>query len=65
MALAAVYLFFGLTDEVVAFGFVLTAAILGITGLVLIWFGLRARRAAAEADRITATAWPAPRPSPG
>ena len=55
VALAAVFLFFGLTDDVVAFGFLLTAAILGITGLVLIWIGLRARRAAAEADRITAT----------
>jgi hypothetical protein len=55
VALAAVFLVFGLTDEEVAFGFLLTAAILGITGGVLIWFGLRARRAAAEADRITAT----------
>ena len=54
VALAAVFLVFGLTDEEVAFGFLLTAAILGITGGVLIWFGLRARRAAAEADRITA-----------
>ncbi len=33
----------------------LTAAILGITGLVLVWFGVRARRSAAEADRIAAT----------
>ncbi len=55
VALAAVFLFFGLTNEVVEFGFLLTAAILGITGLVLVWIGLRARRAAAEADRITAT----------
>ncbi len=31
------------------FGFVLTAVILGATGVVLVWFGMRARRSAAEA----------------
>lgn len=55
LALAALFGFFALTDEELLFGFVLTAAILGVTGLGLVWFGLRARRSAAEADRITST----------
>ena len=37
------------------FGFGLTAAILGATGIGLVWFGLRARRSAADADRIAST----------
>ena len=37
------------------FAFGLTAAILGVTGLALVWFGLRARRSAAEAERISST----------
>lgn len=55
LALAALFLFLGLADEELTFGFGLTAAILGATGIGLIWFGLRARRSAAEADRIAAT----------
>lgn len=55
LALAAVFAVVGLAEPLLGFGFLLTAAILGVTGVVLIWFGLRARRAAADADRITAT----------
>lgn len=52
LALGAVFAFFGAAVPIVAGGFFLTAAILGATGLVLVWFGLRARRGAADADRI-------------
>lgn len=52
LALAAIFGYFGATIPILAFGFLLTAAILGVTGLVLILFGLRSRRSAADADRI-------------
>jgi hypothetical protein len=55
LALAAVFLVAGLAEAELTFGFGLTAAILGVTGIVLVWFGLRARRSAAEADRIAST----------
>jgi len=55
LALAAVFAVVGLVEPILTTGFLLTAAILGVTGAGLIWFGLRARRAAAEADRITST----------
>ena len=53
LVLASLFLFFGATDEFLLFPFGLTAAILGITGFALVWFGLRARRSAAEAERIS------------
>lgn len=55
LALAALFAFFGLAEAELTFGFLLTAAILGATGIGLVWFGLRARRSAAEADRIAST----------
>ncbi len=55
LVLASLFLFFGATDEFLLFPFGLTAAILGITGFALVWFGLRARRSAAEAERISST----------
>lgn len=55
LALAAVFLVLGLLEPELTVGFLITAAILGATGLGLVWFGLRARRAALEADRIMTT----------
>ena len=55
IVLAAIFLFIGLTEPILMGGFALTAAILGGTGLILIWFGLRSRRSAAEADRVVRT----------
>ncbi len=55
LALAAVFLVLGLADAELTFGFGLTAVILGATGIALVWFGMRARRSAAEADRIAST----------
>jgi hypothetical protein len=55
LALATVFAVVGVAVPLLAMGFLLTAAILGVTGVGLIWFGLRARRAAAEADRIATT----------
>lgn len=55
LALAAVFAVVALAVPLVGTGFLLTAAILGVTGGGLIWFGMRARRAAAEADRIMTT----------
>jgi Protein of unknown function (DUF3592) len=52
IVLAAIFLFIGLMEPILRGGFALTAAILGGTGLILIWFGLRSRRSAAEAERI-------------
>jgi hypothetical protein len=55
IVLAAIFLVIGIAQPVLMFGFALTAAILGVTGLILVWFGLRMRRSAADADRITRT----------
>lgn len=55
LALAAVFAVLGLAVPLLGFGFLLTAAVLGVTGGGLIWFGMRARRGAAEADRIMST----------
>lgn len=55
IVLAAIFLFIGLMEPILMGGFALTAAILGGTGLILIWFGLRSRRSAAEADRVVRT----------
>jgi hypothetical protein len=55
LALAAAFVVGGLLDPVLTGGFLLTAAILGATGLGLVWFGLRSRRWAADADRIAST----------
>ena len=55
IVLAAIFAYFGATVPILSFGFFLTAAILGITGLILVGFGLRARRGAADADRIAIT----------
>jgi hypothetical protein len=55
IVLAAIFLFIGLVEPILLGGFALTAAILGGTGLILIFFGLRSRRSAAEADRLVRT----------
>ena len=55
LALAGVFLVTGFAEAELTFGFGLTAAILGVTGIGLVWFGLRARRSAADADRIAST----------
>ena len=55
LALAAAFVIGALLEPILTFGFLLTAAILGATGLGLVWFGLRARRSAADADRIAST----------
>jgi hypothetical protein len=55
LGLAALFAVVGVVEPVLAVGFLLTAAILGVTGIALIWFGLRVRRSAAEADRIAST----------
>ena len=52
IVLAAIFLFIGVMQPILLGGFALTAAILGGTGLILIFFGLRSRRSAAEAQRI-------------
>jgi hypothetical protein len=55
LILAAGFLVLGVSEPILTFGFGLTAAILGITGFALVWFGIRARRSASEADRLTTT----------
>ncbi len=55
LGLAITFGVVGAMVPILAFGFFLTAAILGITGIVLIWFGLRSRRSAIDADRVAAT----------
>lgn len=55
LVLAAIFGVVGATVPILAFGFFLTAAILGVTGLALVWFGLRSRRSAADANRIATT----------
>jgi hypothetical protein len=55
LGLAAVFVVGALLEPILTFGFLLTSAILGATGLGLVWFGLRARRSAADADRIAST----------
>src|SRR5262245_9495247 len=55
IVLATIFLVIGLVEPILMGGFALTAAILGGTGLILIWFGLRSRRSAAEANRIVQT----------
>ncbi len=52
LVLGAVFGVVGAMVPILGFGFFLTAAILGITGIGLIWFGLRSRRSAVDADRI-------------
>ena len=52
IVLAGIFLVIGLMEPILMGGFALTAAILGGTGLLLIFFGLRSRRSAAEANRI-------------
>jgi hypothetical protein len=53
--LALVFAIGAAMEPVLTFGFLLTAAILGVTGFGLVWFGLRARNSAADADRIAST----------
>ena len=53
--LAMVFAAVAVTNPVVAFGFWLTAAILGVTGVILVAIGLRVRRSADNADRILRT----------
>jgi hypothetical protein len=55
LVLAVAFVVGALLEPILTFGFLLTAAILGATGLGLVWFGLRARRSAADADRIAST----------
>lgn len=55
LGLAVMFGVIGAMVPILGFGFFLTAAILGITGIALIWFGLRSRRSALDADRIATT----------
>jgi hypothetical protein len=55
IVLAGIFLAIGIAQPILMFGFALTAAILGVTGLILVWFGMRMRRSAADVDRITRT----------
>ncbi len=55
LALASLFVFMGMTIPFVGDGMLLTAAILGITGVGLVLFGLRARRSAAAADLLART----------
>lgn len=52
LALAAVFVYIGMTVPFVDFGMYLTAAILGITGIVLLLIGLRVRASAAANERL-------------
>jgi hypothetical protein len=54
LALAAVFLFFGLRSSELTFGFGLTAAILGTVGVVLVAIGLRSRAKAESTQRVLA-----------
>jgi hypothetical protein len=53
--LAAVFVGVAVVSKTVRGGFILTASILGVVGVGLIWFGLRSGAKADEADRIEAT----------
>jgi hypothetical protein len=55
LAIAIVFLVIGLVEPVLEFGFLLTAAILGITGVVLLIIGLRVRASAAANEALLAT----------
>lgn len=55
LGLAVMFGVIGAMVPILAFGFFLTTAILGTTGLALLWFGLRARRSAIDADRVATT----------
>ena len=55
LLLAGLFLFLAFTVPGVEFGFYLAAAILGITGVVLLLIGLRVRASAAATDRLLAT----------
>jgi hypothetical protein len=55
LVLAGLFVFLAFTIPLVAFGFYLTAAILGITGIVLILIGLRVRGSAAATDQLLTT----------
>lgn len=52
LALAAVFLIIGLNNEVVRGGFYLTAAILGVVGILLLLWGRRWARGYQEAQRL-------------
>lgn len=58
LGLAAVFLFIGLSVPIVDFAMFLTAAILGITGVVLLLIGLRVRRSAAANAALLAEGQP-------
>jgi hypothetical protein len=58
LLLAGLFVFLAFIIPLVAFGFYLTAAILGITGIVLILIGARVRSSAAATDRLLATGIP-------
>ena len=52
LALAAVFVVIGLNQPIVEEGFLLTAGILGLTGVALVAVGLRLRLAAGATDRL-------------
>lgn len=54
LGLAAFFVFLAFTLPIAAEGFYLTAAILGVTGLVLLLIGIRVRASAAAADQLLA-----------
>jgi hypothetical protein len=55
LLLAGLFLFLAFTVPLVGFGFYLAAAILGITGIVLILIGMRVRGSAVAVDQLLAT----------
>lgn len=58
LVVAGVLLYFGLKNPVLEGGFVLTAAILGVVGLGLLFWGRKWARAVADAERIKAQGVP-------
>jgi hypothetical protein len=58
VALATLFLIIGLANPEVRFGMLLTAAILGAIGIVLLAVGLRVRRRSAEVRRVVSSGLP-------
>jgi hypothetical protein len=58
LVLAGVFLVIGLLNPILTFGFVLTAAILGVVGVLLLLWGRKWQRGYAEAQRIKAQGVP-------
>ena len=55
LLLAGVFVFLAYTVPLIAFGFYLTAAILGATGIIFVLIGMRVRSSAAAADELLST----------